>query len=352
MTCFTPSRNPGDAERTLRPLVRPHLNPVLFAGHTRRLQCMFSAYQAYCPPPWAGPGLQTTPEINYQSELWLPLDQLCNHFHSLYSRSLTYPPILSSTPFAHSTSWAAIVAGFPAFLKPYGNPAALLEQLVNDDGLRTGFLFWSFMPERFYGGGSDRYPAQSTVITEWLRQRGRHGKKLRCLDAACGDGAATYSLARLCAERGWLPDSFEIEGWTLEPLEAWAAAKGRFPHDPARERVFREETRDCFEQGFDTAIRFCCADILDAPEVAPFDLIICNGLLGGPIIHARSAMEAAVRNLAGLLAPGGMLLAADHFHGGWKQKCPQQELRALCERHGLLSIEAAEGVAVLAPKTG
>ena len=344
MTCFTPSRNPGDAERTLRALVRPHLNPLLFAGHIRRLQRMFSAYQACCPPPWAGPGLHVTAEINYQSELWLPLDQLCNHLQALYRQSLTYPPILSSTPFAHSSSWAAVVAGFPAFLKPYANPAALLEQLVDDDGLRTGFLFWSFMPERFYGGGSDRYPAQTATIREWLWQRDRHDKKLRCLDAACGDGAATYSLARLCVEQGWRPDSLEIEGWALEPLEAWAAAQGRFPHDPAREEDFREVTRDCFEQGFDTAIRFCCADILDAPEAAPFDLIICNGLLGGPILHASDDMATAVRNLAGLLAPGGMLLADDHFHGGWKQRCPQQELRALCELNGLHTVEVGEGI--------
>ena len=208
------------------------------------------------------------------------------------------------------------------------------------------------MPERFYGGGSDRYPAQAHIISEWLRQGGRQAKRMRCLDAACGDGAAAYSLARLIAGQGCPPDSFEIEGWTLEPLEAWAAAHGRLPHDPTRERLFREETADCCEQGLAAAIRFCCADILHPPEVAPFDLILCNGLLGGPIIHERSALEAAVRNLTGLLAPGGMLLAADHFHGGWKQQCPQQELRALYELHGLMAVEAAEGFAGLALQTG
>jgi SAM-dependent methyltransferase len=166
---------------------------------------------------------------------------------------------------------------------------------------------------------------------------------------ACGDGAATYGLARLCSENCRPLDSFEIEGWTLEPLEAWAAAHGCFPHDPAFEALFREETRDCFEQGLDTTIHFCCADILDAPGAAPFDLILCNGLLGGPIIHAHENMNTAVRNLAGLLAPGGILLAADHFHGGWKQKCPQQELRTLIELNGLECVEAPEGVAALKP---
>jgi len=214
------------------------------------------------------------------------------------------------------------------------------------------FLFWSFMPERFYGSGSDRYPGQSATIAEWIQQRNFRGRRLRCLDAASGDGANTYGVARLLVGQGWLPDRFEIEGWTLEPLEAWAAAQGRFPHDPAREALFREETLDCFEQGADTAIRFCCADILNAPGAEPFDLILCNGLLGGPIIHDRRRMDTAVSNLAGLLAPGGMLLAADHFHGGWKQKCPQHELRAVLELNGLVTIEATEGVAALALKTG
>jgi chemotaxis methyl-accepting protein methylase len=349
MTGFTPSRVSGDAERTLATLIRPHLNPLPFASLIQRLQRMFTICKAGCPPPWAGCNLQITPEITYQSELWLPLDQLRPHYYALYRQALTYPPVLSITPFAQGTSWTAIVAGFPAFLQQCDNPAALLEQLVGDDELRMKFLFWSFMPERFYGGGSDRYPVQAAAIAEWIRKRRCQSTPLRCLDAASGDGANTYGVARLLAEQGWSPDRFQIEGWTLEPLEAWAAAQGRFPHDPARERGFREETRDCFEQGLDAAVRFFSVDILNAPEAAPFDLILCNGLLGGPIIHAREDMDAVVHTLAGLLVAGGILMVADHFHGGWKQKCPQQELRALCERYGLLIVEAEEGISALKP---
>jgi len=185
------------------------------------------------------------------------------------------------------------------------------------------------------------------MIAEWVRQRGPRGRRLRCLDVASGDGASSYGLARLLAEQGWPADRFEIEGWTLDPLEAWAAAHGRFPHDPLREQFYRQESADCFERGLASAIRFCCADILDPPAAEPFDLIICNGLLGGPIIHEQRSMAAVVQTLTGLLAPGGMLLAADHFHGGWKQKCPQDELRALFGRYGLVTIEAREGVAAV-----
>jgi hypothetical protein len=46
-----------------------------------------------------------------------------------------------------------------------------------------------------------------------------------------------------------------------------------------------------------------------------------------------------------------MLLAADHFHGGWKQKCPQYELRALFALNGLNPVEIGEGIGALALKT-
>ena len=352
MIVFTPSRDSGDADRTLATLARPRLDPLFFASRIQRLQRMSSAYKDYCAPPWASRNLHITPEISYQSELWLPLDQLRPHFYSLYRQALTSQPIFSSTPFAQGASWAAIVAGFPTFLEHLEYPADLLEQLVDDEDLRLKFLFWSFMPERFYGSGSNRYPEQSAVIAEWTRQTKFRDKRLRCLDAASGDGANTYALTSLLSEQGWFPDRYEIEGWTLEPLEAWAAAQGHFPHDQARELVFREETQVCFEQGYDTAIRFCSVNILNAPQVEPFDLILCNGLLGGPIIHVLADMNAVVRKLAGFLEPGGILLAADHFHGGWKQKCPQWELRALFEKNGLIPIEVREGVGGLAPKTG
>lgn len=349
MAGFTPSLDPADARRTLAELIQPHLDRDSFARCIDDLQHMYSSCCAYCPYPFAGYGLRATPEISYQCEQWLPLDELRPHFHRFYRRALTYPPVLSSTPFASSASWAGIVARFPPFLRHFDNPAKLFEQLLADAGLRTKFLFWSFMPERFYGSVSDRYPGQSATIAEWIQERRYRGKHMRCLDAASGDGANTYGVARLLVERGWLPDRLDLEGWTLEPLEAWAAAYGRFPHDPARERLFRAGSADCFERGYATAIRFCCVNILDAPEAELFDLILCNGLLGGPLIHDRREMDTAVRNLTGLLAPGGMLLAADHFHGGWKQKCPQDELRAVFEMNGLVTIEAAEGIAALKP---
>jgi len=318
---------------------------------------MHWAFLARSAPPWPAPGLNVTPEIQYQSELWLPLDELRPRFHHLYRTALTYSPILSSTPFTNIQSWASIVSGFPAFLRHHTSPVKLLRQLQSDDELRMRFLFWSFMPGRYYGGGSDRYPRQMSQIAAWLRRRQPAGRRLRCLDAACGDGAGTYGVARFLLEQGWSPDSFEIEGWTLEPLEAWAAAHAAFPHDPARETAFRQRIMPVYEQKAHDSIVFKVMELgreLPGQEASPiqgeFDLIVCNGLLGGPIVNRPDEIRCIMSQLVSLLTSGGLLLAADHFHGGWKQKCPQQELRALWEEYGLKFIEVSEGVAALAPQ--
>ena len=168
----------------------------------------------------------------------------------------------------------------------------------------------------------------------------------------------TYGLALLLTEQGFSPR--RPNGWTVEPLEVWSATYRSFPHDRHREALLRRATSKLIEQGFQSRIHFRCIDLTqvtinstlpkeEAVSVCQFDLILCNGLLGGPIIHEKEQLEQVVGNLVQLLAPGGILLAADNFHGGWKQKCPQAELRASFETYGLEYVETGEGIGGLKP---
>lgn len=351
MPGFTPSRDARDAARTLAALLTPHLNPLSFAGSVQRLHHMSSVCNACCPPPWISQGLHITHGITYQSEHWLPLDELRPHFYRFYRQALTFSPVLANSPFTTAVSWAGIVSRFPPFLSRFINPALLLEQLLVDADLRLKFLFWSFMPERFYGDGSDRYPRQAALIADWLRGKGGRGECVTCLDAACGDGAAAYGLARLLLEQGRQPELFRIEGWTLDPLEVWAAAHGLFPHNPVREAVFRDWTAPVFQAQTHRSMSFRAADLMSLPDRTVacdsdrFDLIICNGLLGGPIIHRPEDMRRIVSDLSRLLAPGGLLLAADHFHGGWKKNIPGETLGDVFKAAGLSVADAGEGIA-------
>jgi SAM-dependent methyltransferase len=346
-----------DESDALDTLLSPDINKYRFQSAVRRLHTLFRVYACTSPVPLPAPGLIVTPEIRTQCERYLPIADITAVFYHLYSAALTHPPIFSSSPFHNSLSWADTFAALPTQFQFSANPARLLESLLDDSRLLTRFLFASFLPGRFYGG-IGRYPGQQKFVREWLANR--KGRILHCLDAACGTGEETYGLALLLLEHGFSPEAIRIDGWTLEPLEVWAAAHLRFPHDRRREILLRGATSKLFEQGVQTRIRFRCVDLTEIPlnpplpkgeavGVGQFDLILCNGLLGGPIIHAKEQLDRAVGNLAQLLAPGGILLAADNFHGGWKQKCPQTELRASFETHGLKCVESGEGIGGLKP---
>ncbi|MBT1073236.1 class I SAM-dependent methyltransferase [Pelotalea chapellei] len=343
MFVFTASPLPGDAAANLHKIFSPTIDQASFQPDLQRLKSLTAGYVAFCPSPWPAPGLVVTSEISGQSEVWLPLDMIRPVFERLYRKVLRYPPILSSTPFSGASSWASIVAAFPEFIKHCCTPASLLDALLTDDELREKFIFWSFMPRRFYGAGSNRYPGQTVFVREWLQ--GRTLKTVRCLDAACGDGESSYALASLVLESGVRVDKCSVEGWTMDPLEVWCAAHSCFPHDARRQAGFRAATGQLFSGGGHKCLTFLQADLLNAPVTERFDLIVCNGLLGGPIISDVSQVEMIAQNLTALLQPGGLLLVADHFHAGWKKRLPTAVIAGRFAECGLRVREAGEGLA-------
>lgn len=350
MLHFTTSLDPGDAHCRLERLVPSHLDPSPFQSVLRRLQDMSTAFAAFCPPPWPSPGLCLTPEIHYQSELWFPLAELQPVFDRFRQAALGHAPLTGVAPFSDAASWAGVAAVLPPPLTCCTTPARLLGRLLTDTGARRRYLFWSGMPKRFYGEAIDRYPRQTAFIRHWLEQRKEGGSPLRCLDAACGDGAATYGLTRLLLDHGFEPQDFRVEGWTIDPLEVWAAAHCTFPHDPLRQHIFRRWAQPVFANNAEQSLSFRQADLLTIPPGQQgFDLILCNGLLGGPIINKSEEMGQIVGNLAALLKPGGVVLTADSFHGGWKRKCPHHEVRALFDSTRLAPFEAGEGIGGLRP---
>ena len=322
------------------PLIRQPA-PARFQAGLRQLNQYFTTYAATSPQPLPAPGLLITPEIRQQSELYLPMTEIRRLFNRLYAATLSSAPIQGSTPFHSSPSWADCFASFPFWLQFSANPARLLERLLDDQQLLTRFLFFSFLPGRFNGAGFGRYPDQLGWLQQHLLKR---NGPLRVLDAACGSGEGTWELVELLAEQGRLPEQVQIEGWTIEPLEVWAAQTQCLPHDPQREKNYQQRVQPLREQGWGERISFRAVDLLAAQiESAPFDLILCNGLLGGPIIHQPRPLQQVVKQLAGLLAEGGVLLVADHFHEGWKKRVPEAVLGALMEKAGLQARQAGGG---------
>jgi chemotaxis methyl-accepting protein methylase len=359
MYSLAPNLDAGVASVNLAELLNTGIDAKLFQSAISRLNTSFNIYASTCPAPLIAPDLIVTPEMRRQSELYLPITDIVRIFNRLYRYAVAWPPVLSSTPFYGAMSWADVFVALPRRFQSSPNPARILERLLSDQDLLTEFLFASFLPRRFYGPFG-RYPGQAAFIRECLgtrhRSRRRSGnKRLCCLDAACGTGEDSYGLANLLMENGYLPEEIRIESWTLEPLEVWSATHLRFPYDRRAEATLRRNTSRLFDRGYQASIFFRCADLTEirinqpfsgngANYLGQFDIILCNGLLGGPIINEREKLVRLVSNLASFLAPGGILMAADSFHGGWKSRFRNIDLKALFMRMGLKSIDAGEGV--------
>lgn len=321
--------------------------PLLFPESTsfrpllERIHRQFYVYAATSPEPLPAPGLIITPEIRSQCELYLPLSLVRRLFYHLYRIVCPWEPNYSSTPFHTCSSWADVLTCLPAEFQ-FANPARLIEQLGHDQEYLIRFLFASFIPKRFYGSCC-RYPGQRDYLVDLVQKIQQ--TTIRCLDAACGIGETTYDLTGLLLAIGRQPEHVHVEGWSIEPLEIWAAAHRTLPHDLPFSRQFQQQSQLTFSREAHTQIKFRWVDLLheQTPRHEPFDLILCNGLLGGPIINRVNEMEQIAALLVGLLTPGGCILVADNFHGGWKQRVPEQAVRLCFEQLGLRTDKAGEG---------
>lgn len=311
-----------------------------------RLRERFRVYSACYPfGLWDG-GLAVTGEMRSLTELYLPMAEIARAIKRLLSLSLRYRSEAGLTLLSACASWLDFLRGIRE-ASPVANPARLLELLAADEGCRIRFLFTFLLP-RHHGGSFHRYSAQIRFLDTWIHQRRDilH-REVRCLDAACGTGESTYELAFLLRARGISEKQRTIHGCSLEPLELFAAAHGFFPHDAAREKSFRMNIETLLADEETGGIAFFQDNVCrpPRPEEPPYDIILCNGLLGGPFIHDEKKMEAAVASLASRLKPGGILLAADRFHGGWKKEAPPDRLRESLRRRGFRLHAIEDGIA-------
>jgi chemotaxis methyl-accepting protein methylase len=308
-----------------------------------RLDERFRVYATTCPHPHWAPGLHVTPGMRTLTELYLPHAEIRRAFERLLSLAMTAPPVLSASLLHSCDNWLDVLRHLGALVS-HPNPALLLRRLMKDGDLRNRVIFALFLP-RHYGCDFDRYPGQTAFLAHWLvENRGRLGGGTRCLDAACGCGEGTYGLAALLPACGYPASETSVAGTSLEPVELFAAAHGWFPHDRERQRLFRQRVEPLLA-GERPQISFQLEDLASVrDEGKEFDVILCNGLLGGPMLHEVERLQRTITGLARRLAPGGLLLASDRFHEGWKRRVPKQRLEEMLRLSGLQVVEAGEGI--------
>ena len=309
-----------------------------------RIEHRFSRYAATYPHGLWAPGLAVTNEMRGMTECYLPLAEIRQLFNRFFADALTFTPFLGASIIHNSISWLDALQMLQPLVRQ-ANPAPLLRRLMVDEEKRRRFLFFNFLP-RQYGGGFGRYPAQTAFLRNWLMEnKGRFDNGLHCLDAACGCGEGTYELALLLLECGVRVESFKVHGSTLEPLELFAAAHGYFPHEPLRQVSYRRSIQPLFQCGATERMHFRQEDIAGTPAVERYNVVLCNGILGGPFVHERNALEMLIACLAKRVKPGGVLLAADRFHDGWKKIAPAALLEEIFAENGFRLLRIREGVA-------
>jgi chemotaxis methyl-accepting protein methylase len=313
-----------------------------------RFEERFRVYAACSPFGLWAPGLVVTNAMRGVCEAYLPLAEIRHAFRRLVTLSLRFAPSLTGSAVHTATTWLDVLNTLPPSVTE-ANPGRLLRSLLTDGDFRARFLFALFMPNR-YGGGFGRYPGQAEFLRNWLAHTSPTGP-LCCLDAACGSGEGSYELALMLLDRGYAPDDLEVFGTTIDPLELFAAAHGWFPHDAARQTAFRSRIRRIFTDGVSERIIFTREDLTEAVCSATenCDIILCNGLLGGPLLHEREQLVGTIGRLCARLKTGGILLAANRFHGGWKRLVPDQALRVMLSGNGLKVLTVDEGIAGMKP---
>lgn len=342
---FAPTTDAVELQRRLQLLLLPgSLLDAPLARSIDRLARSFARYAASYPLPLWAPGLVTDNEMRGLTEALLPMAEIRPAFDRLLRSGCRFSPLLSGCYLDSSACWIDFLQRLQPPL-PLANPAVILSRVAEDDQARQRFLFSLMLPHHF-GGGFDRYPLQSQWLSVWLRERVKSfGWGIRILDSACGSGEGTYQVAELLREAGYSGTVCQVHGSTLEEIELFAAAHLYFPHDPQREREYRARTAPLLSAGDVPRLSFYLDRVDSVPEREPYHLVLCNGLLGGPLLHDDAGLDAAFAGLAARLLPGGVLLAADRFHAGWRLRVPVEKLCALMEEHGITPMQVPEGVA-------
>jgi chemotaxis methyl-accepting protein methylase len=310
------------------------------------LSQMFKVYMARCHVPVWSKGLVVTDEIVRITENYLDYSTIQRSLLRLVEKSMRIqslpPPLLLSVD-----RWIPLLELMPV-LNDFVNPALLLKYLAEDENYRMQFLFAAYLPQQF-GGSFNRYPEQMEFLRRWVAAGSLSSTiSVNCLDAACGSGEGSYELARMLLESGVDQSRIRITGVTLTPVEVFAAAHAYFPHDVQRKLRYRKFLESMVRGGGNMPhIKFMTGDLNYLELSEKYEIIICNGVLGGPMLHDSKEVENVIRRLSGSLSAGGVLVAADRFHGGWKKKMSNRDMETIIRKCGLDVITVPKGIAGL-----
>lgn len=295
--------------------------------HNRRWAGRMATWRRLAPVPWQGVGLILSPVLRCLCETCLPVAEF---YADLRCLAACFLPSASWTPAVlrgcqYHTA-AVIAQDVPPSLPDFWASLPLsLSHRVTYAPAELLTLFCALADPPRFGTDSGRYPAQLARLASLFQSWPSGGRPLRLLDIGCGTGQNTLEIAAMGLEL--LSGGLQVLGITLEPLEAWMARCRCLPHDPVRQRRLQR-------YGADLPVEFEASRFQNFSAPEPFDIIVCNGLVGGRFLHRRQDLDVFLETCLRSLLPQGSVFLANHFHDGCRASC--EHLLEQARRRGLL----------------
>lgn len=211
--------------------------------------------------------------------------------------------------FGYKLSSRAIEAGFFSLLDYY-----YFLRYDDPDGVELAALTDALVVNETYFF-RERAPMEQAIdaVIVPLCER---GQRPRIWSAASSTGEEPLTMAMLLAERGLLGQvellATDISQRALARAQSGVHSRRSlregYPSDLAAKYLHRSGEKILVSPVISSAVQFRCVNLLDAAAVAQlgfFDLILCRNVL---IYFRDDRTQQVVRQLAGALRPGGVLL--------------------------------------------
>lgn len=277
----------------------------------RRWELRLEVFRRYAFTPLWAEGVVIDAPVRQAHERYLSVDLFCDELYTVAQYVLPavswVPGVLcgprrrqvrgprNSTPLSLPDLWAKM---------PYACAGRLTFRLEEVFPLLCALAD----PAR-HGTRAGRYPDQLAGVHGWLASR--QLRPVHALDIGCGVGHGTFELAGALNESRCAGGA--CVGVTAEPLEVWMATHRQLPHDPRRMAELRT-------LALTAEAAFVTGTATNVPCDGPFDVIVCNGLVGGDFLGSDKSFRGVLSEFRRLLAAGGRVSLANRFHEGARGK--------------------------------
>lgn len=174
---------------------------------------------------------------------------------------------------------------------------------------------------RFYRDWAVFDELKDRLLPESAERASSEGRPLRCWSAGCASGEEPYTLSLIFhfvleeqfPELEWEIVATDLDGHMLKRARRACYTESSFKNLPDHwvEKAFEKKNAEyCLRKPYKENVELLQQDIREEQPEGPFDVILCRYLVG--TYYEKYLQIELYRQLAGLLAPGGLLVLGSH----------------------------------------